>query len=178
MVAEKYDPKIELDVLRIVSDFLDRFREFRSPPDVSNWFGNDCIVDVTDTPERDSLKSIRRLPEDFLERAFQFLESKKRRGIIEVAFHKSKLVNVRVTAYAYGWFPASSASKLLLDKIHPLVANTAGPHFSPVRRVVQGYTFFGFNWSDFKGLNIGIHTCPKAATTTVLITDRDYLQHF
>ena len=112
MVFDKYDPKIELGVLRVVSDFLDRFREFCSPSDISGWFGNNHIIDVTDTPERDSLKSIGALPEGFLERAFQFLESKKCRGIIQAAFHKRKLVNVRVTAYAYGWFPASTASKL------------------------------------------------------------------
>ena len=102
MGIEKYDPKSTLSYIAMISQLFEDYMMFKSPSDIITRFGNDYVIDVTDTPEREPLKSISPLPEDFQERAFQFKESAKRRGIIEAAFHNNRLVNLRATMYFHG----------------------------------------------------------------------------
>ena len=71
MGVEKYDPKLTLSYLAIISQIIQDYTMLKSPSDILTRFGNDYVIDVTDTSEREPLKLIQPLPEDFQERAFQ-----------------------------------------------------------------------------------------------------------
>lgn len=176
MSIEKYDPKSTLSYLAIIPQIIQDYTMFKSPSDILTRFGNDYVIDVTDTPEREPLKSIQPLPEDFLERAFQFKESKKRRGIIEAAFHKNRLVNLRATMYFYGWFPRTAAGRFFLRELLPMFNNMIGSqgdvHDYPDLRYAR------IMWSDFKGLTVGVACHREEGYVSAYATDANYLEYF
>lgn len=176
MGIEKYDPKLPLSYLAMVSEFLHHYAEFQSPSDIVKRFGVDYVTDVTDTPERESLKAIGPLPEDFHERAFQFRESGKRRGIMETAFHKDRLVNLRATMYFYAWFPRTAALKFFLRELLPMVNSIIGTQgtLEDFPKLKHGRIL----WSDFKGLTVAVVCHREFAYVSSYITDIDYLTYF
>lgn len=173
MNINQYDPISYLSYLAIISDFLRRHTDFKSTSDIINCFGLDYVTDVTDTPEREAMKSIQPLPEDFHESAFQFKESAKRRGIMEATFHKTKLANLRVQLFFYGWFPRRAALKFLTQEVLPTIANIIGSAGS-----IEEHPYPGFFWSDFNGLYVRTGLNTKYAYVSTWLTDTAYLTHF
>jgi len=170
MHIEQYDPKTPLSYLAIISDFLRQHADFKSTSDIINHFGAHCMTDVTDAPEREALKSIQPLPEGFHESAFQFKESAKRRGIIEATFHQTKLVNLRVQLFFYGWFPRRAALKFLTREVHPTITSIIGS-----AGTIEEHPYPAFVWSNFHGLYVhtGFHT--EYAYVSTWLTDTAYL---
>jgi len=170
MSIEQYDPKTPLSYLAIISDFLRQHADFKRTSDIINHFGVDCVTDVTDAPEREALKSIQPLPEDFHERAFQCKESVKRRGIIEATFHQTKLVNLRVQLFFRGWFPRRAALKFVTREVLPTISGIIG---SP--DVIEEDPYPAFVWSDFHGLRVHTGFHAEYAYVSTWLTNTAYL---
>lgn len=176
MAIEQYDPNSRLSYLDVISRFIQEYTMFKGPSDVLTRFGNDYVTDVTDTPGRAPLKEIHPLPGDFQERAFQFKESTKRRGMIEAAFHKNRLVNIRVTMYFYGWFPRTTAGRFFLRELLPMFDSMIG-----VQGEVQDYPdshYTRITWNDFNSLTVAVACNREKGYVSAYATDPSYLEHF
>lgn len=176
---DKYDPKLPLSYLVIISEFLHHYGEFHSPLDIVKRFGVENVIDVTDMPELEIMKDTYPLPDDFNERLFQFKESKKHRGIIEVAFHQNKLVNTRATMYDHGWFAGRAMLKLLFRELYPKVSGIIGSEGARDDFLYEGSNWNrGFRWSNFQGLIVRIG-CPQTfGTVSAWITKMSYSAYF
>lgn len=47
---EKYDPKSILSYIAVISQLIEDYMMFKRPSDIVTRFGNDYVIDVTDTP--------------------------------------------------------------------------------------------------------------------------------
>ena len=174
MAFQKHSPKSALSYLTIVSDMLRQHKHLHSPRDVTTTWGIDSLVDITDIPEFESVTSIEPLPKEFNERLFLFKESTKRHGVIEAAFHRNKLVHLRVTMHFSGWFPRMVALKFFTKKLLPTVTNIIGSIGS---RVDEPYP--GFYWENYQGFYIVFTGLNKErGYISTYLNHTDYLKYF
>ncbi len=67
------------------------------------------------------------LPPGFSERFFQFRDEQLGRGLLDVAFHHSTLVNFRAQLFLGGWFGRSRARRYFATALVPLYQRLLGP---------------------------------------------------
>jgi hypothetical protein len=174
MDIEKYDPKFPLAYLIIVSDSLKQYKNFHNPLDIPKIFGVDCVTDITDAPEFESLRSIGPLPKDFNERLFLFKESEKRRGMIEIAFHRAKFIHLRITMHFSGWFPRIDALKFFKNELHPTITGIMGS---------TGYITYepypAFNWDSYhKFYVVRVGFNKEHGYVSTYLNHMDYIEYF
>ena len=159
---------LKTSFLSALSKLIENFDEFHDAKDITRAFGIEHLIDITDTPERNALRTEFPLPPGFSDSAFRFRESNECDAKMEVAFIEGKLVNVRLVMNFDG--QARAALHLLNNDIHPLISNFFGNTGKNVKDKHKGHDFIGYNWHTPQ-LEVRAHTCPQMGSTSVYIRD-------
>lgn len=104
MNPKDYDPPENLAYLTLVSALLRDFRLIASHRELIGKFGVRSLTDITNVPEIKNMAAAQPLPPHFRQRDYQFRDPDLGRGMMDAAFYKKELVNVRVQLFFDGWF--------------------------------------------------------------------------
>jgi hypothetical protein len=162
----QYEPVCEIPYLTLISEFLRDFRELHSRLDIIDRFGRDCLTDITDIPQNKSTATAAFLPEGSDKKVFQFKESDKRWGILDVIFREGRLANFRAQIFFQGWFAKSKAVKFNSLKLRPFmneIFGTENVHYDLLNNTCY--------CSDGYGLMITFRYIPNTTSVSTTITE-------
>jgi len=162
----QYEPPCEIPYLTLVSEFLRDFRELHSRLDIIDRFGSDCLTDISDIPQTKATAVATFLTEGSDKKVFQFKESDKRWGILDVIFHEGRLVNFRARIFFQGWFAKSKAVKFNSLKLRPLINEVFG-----MENVHHDFLNHTYSCYDGDGLKIIFRYVPDTTTISTSITE-------
>lgn len=165
----QYEPACKIPYLTLISEFLRDFRELHCQLDIMDRFGRDCLTDITDIPQTETMAMITSWPEGSEKKVFQFKELDKRWGILDVIFYEGRLVNFRAQIFFQGWFAKSKAVKFNSLKLRPLINDIFG--MKNVHHDFLNSTCFCY---DGYGLKITFRYEPKTASISTTITEEAY----
>jgi hypothetical protein len=165
----QYEPVCQIPYLTLIFEFLRDFRELHSRSDIFDRFGRDCLKDVTDIPQIKSKAMDTFLPEGSDKRVFQFKESDKSWGIIDVIFHKGRLVNFCAQIFYQGWFAKSKAVKFTSLTLRPFMNEIFG-----IENVHHDFLNDTCSCSGGYGLLITFRYVPNTASISTTITEEAY----
>jgi len=165
----QYEPACKISYLTLISEFLGDFRELHSRLDIIDRFGSDCLTDITDIPQTKSTAMAIFVPEGSNKKVFQFKESDKRWGILDVIFYEGRLVNFRAQIFFQGWLAKSKAVEFNSLKLRPLINDIFG--MKNVHHDFLNNTCFCY---DGYGLKITFRYEPKTASISTTITEEAY----
>lgn len=127
MDLSQFDPPDTLDYLQAVSLLTRAFPVVSSHGELLEQIGSARLTDVSNLPIFEQMDAAGPLPADYSQRAYQFADNARGRGILEAAFHQSQLVNVRLQLFLRGWFARSKARKYLIEELVPSMEVMFGP---------------------------------------------------
>lgn len=165
----QYEPACKILYLTLVSEFLRDFRELHSRLDIFDRFGKDCLMDITDIPQTETMAMVTSLPEGSDKKVFQFKESDKRWGILDVIFYEGRLVNFRAQIFFQGWFAKSKAVKFNSLKLRPLINEIYG-----MGNVHHDFLNDTCSCHDGYGLKITFRYVPKTTSISTTIAEEAY----
>ncbi len=105
----------------------------------------------------------------FWEKVFQFKESNKRWGILDVIFHGGRLANFRAQIFFQGWFAKSKAVKYNSFKLRPFMNEIFG-----IENVHHDFLNDTCYCSDGHGLIITFRYVPNTTTISTTVTEEAY----
>ncbi len=165
----QYEPACKIPYLTLVSEFLRDFRELHSQLDIFDRFGRDCLTDITDIPQTETMATVTSWPEGSEKKAFQFKESDKMWGILDVIFYEGRLVNFRAQIFFQGWFAKSKAVKFNSLKLRPLINEIYG-----MGNVHHDFLNDTCSCYDGYGLKVIFRYVPKTTSIVTTIAEEAY----
>jgi hypothetical protein len=165
----QYEPACKIPYLTLVSEFLRDFRELHSKLDIVDRFGKDCLTDVTDVPLTETTAIVPARPAGSEKKIFQFKESDKSWGILEVIFYEGRVVNFRAQIFFQGWFAKSKAVKFNSLKLLPLINGIYG-----MENVQHDFLNDTCSCHDGCGLKITFRYVPKTRSISTTIAEEAY----
>jgi hypothetical protein len=167
----QYEPDGKIRYLTLVSEFLRDFRELHSQLDIFDRFGRDCLTDITDNiPQTETMAIGASWPEGSEKKVFQFKESEKRWGILDLIFYKGRLVNFRAQIFFQGWFAKSKAVKFNSFKLRPLIKESFEKG-----NVHHDFSNDTCSCYDGHGLKITFRYVPKTTSIATTIAEEAYV---
>jgi hypothetical protein len=167
MDPSNYELPRSLSYLTLLSLIFQFFREVNSFDDFVSRIGLDYLTNVTDLPEFQIMDAASSLPHGFTERIYQFCDLNVGNGIMDVAFFREELVNVRAQIFFKGWFAKSKAKKYLWNTLVPAFLAMFG---EPTEK---GDEYCSFRTSGIIGVARYVSGTPALST---YITDERYWQ--
>ena len=160
----QYEPDCNIPYLTLVSEMLRDFRDLHSRLDIFDRFGKDCLTDITDCPQTKTNVMVRSWPKGSEEKVFQFKDSDKRWGFLNVIFYKGRLVNFRAQLFFQGWFAKSRALRFQSLKMHPLMKKISG-----LKSIHHDYLNDTYSCHDVYGLKITFRYLHKTRSISTTI---------
>ncbi len=166
----QYEPFCKIPYLTLISEFLADFRVLHSRLDIIDRFGSDCLTDITDTSQSKSIVIAPILPEGSDKQVFQFKESDKMWGILDVIFHEGRLVDFSAQIFFQGWFAKSKAVKFNSLKLRPFMNEIFG-----MENVHYDLSNDTCSCDDGHGLKITFRYVPKTTSISTTIVEEAYV---
>jgi len=165
----QYEPSCKIPYLTLISEFVRDFRDLHSQLDIFDRFGKDCLTDITDIPQTESMAKSKSWPESAEEKAFQFKESDERWGILDIIFHEGRLVNFRAQIFFHGWSAKSKAVKFNSLELRPFMNKIFG-----IENVHYNFLDDSCSCHNNHGIKISFRYVPKTTSISTTIVDEAY----
>ncbi len=157
--------------LGIVSEFLQHYREYRTPEDVMKCFDAACLKDFTDdhrTKLLDIMDPYSPLPPGFFQKVFCLQESLVRQIILEFIFHKAKLVNLRMQMLSHD-LNLEEIDAFVKSDLYFTISNIVGT--TNIRYNAASNSYLCVYYND---LVVVFRAVPGTPSVSTHITDKDY----